>query len=266
MCIRPLVPSGLALVVFVGCQSYFPSGYGNGGAYPNMSQPYVPQGSPGAAATAPNSTLQSGAAQFPTPANGQKNLPAGQTGGSSSSGTGQVPKYGDPATPPSNLGSPDADDDDDSINRGSGKRESSSRRTVEADDDSEVAFSMGDEEKFMSPTKYRAASADDGDTGRVASRPRPSPYLKDPNGYKWLRGVVSRDARTNSWRITYSRDPLDDDPYGGSLTLVDSPLLDTLLDDDTVIIEGAVDRSALDRYKKPSYRATSIRRITPKMN
>jgi len=45
------------------------------------------------------------------------------------------------------------------------------------------------------------------------------------------RGVVTRDAKTESWRITYSRDPLDDDPYQGSLTLVDSKLLATLMDD-----------------------------------
>jgi hypothetical protein len=281
-----LLLSGLAFLVFVGCQSYFPNGYGNGGAYPNMSQPYVPQGSTGPSASSPRSTLQPGTGQlgagqlgtgqigtgqigtgqFPTPANGQKNSPARPNSGQSQSDKGQVPKYGDPATPPSNLGTPSSDDDDDSINRGSGGRDSSSRRAVASDDEVEVASLSDGEERFLSPTKYRPASADDADMGHVASRPRPSPYKKDPNGYKWLRGVVSRDAVTNSWRITYSRDPLDNDPYGGSLTLVDSPLLDKLMDDDVVYAKGDVDPSSRDRYNKPSYRATGIWPLIPKDN
>src|SRR5262249_37152318 len=122
-----------------------------------------------------------------------------------------------------------------------------------------------EDDKFLSPAPYRAASAssDDAEIGRVVSKPRPSPYSRDP-GYKWVRGVVARDARTNSWRITYSRDPLDSDPYGGSLTLVDAPLLDILMDDDIVLVEGAVDRSATDRYGKPSYRAVRVSPLKPK--
>jgi hypothetical protein len=75
-----------------------------------------------------------------------------------------------------------------------------------------------------------------------------------------LRGVVTRDAKTDSWRVTYSRDPLDNDPYKGSLTLVNDRILDTLMEDDVVLVEGDVDRTVLDRYGKPSYRA---RRVSP---
>ena len=263
---RPLVPIGLTLIVLTGCQSYFPHGYGNSGAYPTMSGTYVPQGG-GAppSRNPPPANLQPGTGQFPTPANGQMNAPAGQNRGQPNKG--QVPQYPDPASPPASLGSPAAGDDDaDSINRGSSSRDSSGKRVDEASDDSDTTLSSLDEEKFMSPTQYRpaVASSDDPDTHRVASRPGPSPYKRHPR-YEWVRGVVTRDAKTNSWRITYSRDPLDsDDPYGGSLTLVDSPLLDNLMDDDIVVVSGEVDRSVLDRYGKPSYRAQSVTPLIPK--
>ena len=259
MPIRPLVPIGLALIVLTGCQSYFPYGYSNGGAYPAMTGTYVPQGSGSTSSqNPPPANLQPGTGQFPTPVNGQKSSTSGQNRGQSDKG--QVPKYNDPASPPASLGSPAAEDDDaDSINRGSSSREGSGKRGDEPGDDSDLELTSVDEDKFLSPTQYRSASAssDDPDTRRVASKRPLSPYKKDPNGYAWLRGVVARDAKTNSWRITYSRDPLDsDDPYGGSLTLVDSPLLDTLMDNDVVFVRGEVDRSVLDRYRKPSYRAT----------
>jgi len=267
MHIRPLVPIGLALIVLTGCQSYFPYGYGNSGAYPAMSGTYVPQGNGTASSrSSPPATMQPGTGQFPTPANGQKNSPAGQNRGQTDKG--QVPSYPDPANPPASLGSPASEDDDDSINRGSSSRENSARHVDEAGDESEVSLSSLDDDKFLSPTQYRpaATTADDSDTRRVASAPRPSPYKRHP-GFEWVRGVVTRDAKTNSWRITYSRDPLDnDDPYGGSLTLVDSPLLDTLMDDDIVYVDGAVDRSVLDRYGKPSYRATRVLPLKPKVN
>src|SRR5262249_45820945 len=64
------------------------------------------------------------------------------------------------------------------------------------------------EESFASPPPYRPASATSDALGprRSAAKPRPSPYLKDPKGYAWLRGVVARDPKTRTWRITYSRD------------------------------------------------------------
>ena len=262
---RRLVPIGLALLVFTGCQSYFPYGYGNNGAYPAMSGSYPPPGSSVPSQNSSPSNSQPGSGKYPTPVDGQKNSPSGQNGVQSQSTKGQVPKYGDPAGPPGTLGAP-ADEEEDSINRGSSSRENSARHADESEDESEVSLSSLDEGKFLSPTQYRAASAssDDPDMRRVASRPRPSPYMKDPNGYKWLRGVVSRDSRSNSWRITYSRDPLDNDPYGGSLALVDSSVLDTLMEDDVVYVEGDVDRSVLDRYKKPSYRATRVLPLIPK--
>ena len=38
----------------------------------------------------------------------------------------------------------------------------------------------------------------------------------------------------------------------------DDELLDTLMDDDVVLVEGSIDRSALDRYGKPSYRIAKM--------
>jgi hypothetical protein len=171
------------------------------------------------------------------------------------------PRFSSPGNPPTTLGAPD----DDEINRGSSKNEPPGKR-IDAGDDGDESLSSLDEEQFASPTPYRPASAtsDDVGTRRSAAKPRPSPYLKDPKGYAWLRGVVARDPKTKTWRITYSRDPLDDDPYGGTLTLVESNLLDTLMDDDVVLVKGDVDPSARDRYGKPSYRATSVWPLTPK--
>ena len=99
---------------------------------------------------------------------------------------------------------------------------------------------------------------------RLTAKPRPSPYKKDPDGYAWLRGVVARDPKTQLWRITYSRNGVDGDPYGGSLTLVDDESLDTLIDDDVVIVEGTIDESVRDRFGKPSYRVLRMERLVPK--
>jgi hypothetical protein len=251
---------GLALIASAGCQSYFPYGYGNTNPYPPMSGTYT---SPGV--TTPSRSPSSGNApsgsQYPTPSNGQMNLNSGQNRAQPAKGSVPDPRYSSPGSPPTTLGAPD----DDEINRGSSKNESPGKR-IDAGDDGDESLSSLDEEKFASPTPYRPASATSDDLGapRSAARPRPSPYLKDPRGYAWLRGVVARDPKTRTWRITYSRDPLDDDPYGGTLTLVESNLLDTLMDDDVVLLKGDVDPSARDRYGKPSYRATTVLPLQPK--
>jgi hypothetical protein len=256
---------GLALIASAGCQSYFPYGYGNTNPYPPMSGSYPSSGGtvPSQAPSSGNSP--SGPGQFPTPSNGQMNLKSGQNRAQPAKGNVPDPRYSSPGTPPTTLGAPASDDEEiDSIRRGTGSNDSP-RKQIDAGDDDESLSSL-DEEKFASPTPYRPASATSDDLGarRSAAKPRPSPYLKDPKGYAWLRGVVARDPKTRTWRITYSRDPLDDDPYGGTLTLVESNLLDTLMDDDVILVKGEVDPSARDRYGKPSYRATTVLPLQPK--
>jgi hypothetical protein len=178
------------------------------------------------------------------------------------------PQYSSPGTPPTNLGAPATDDEQDSIRGGRTSLDKPPARLGDAGEDGDESFSSLDEEKFERPMPFQPASASAEDVAirHPAARSRPSPYKKDPNGYSWLRGVVSRDPTTNTWRLTYSRNPLDDDPYKGSLTLVDDRLLDTLMDDDVVLVEGEVDRSITDKYAKPCYRARTVRRLQPKEN
>jgi hypothetical protein len=194
------------------------------------------------------------------------NLNSGQNRAQPAKGNVPDPRYSSPGNPPTTLGAPASDDEEiDSIRRGTSNNEAPGKR-IDAGDDGDESLSSLDDERFSSPTPYRPASATSDDLGarRSAAKPRPSPYLKDPKGFAWLRGVVARDPKTRTWRITYSRDPLDDDPYGGTLTLVDSDLLVTLMDDDVVLVKGEVDPSGRDRYGKPSYRATTVLPLQPK--
>jgi hypothetical protein len=248
---RPLVPIGLALVVTAGCQSYFPNGYGHNGPYSSF-----PAGTYAPATTG----------QYPTPVGGQKNSASNQTGGQPSNNAKSVPDYRAPSDAPNDLGAPASGDEIDSIKRPRGKGGNPGGSVDDVSDDSDVSLSSIDDDKFVSPTPYRTASAssDDVEPRRLTARPRPSPYKKDPDGYRWLRGVVARDPKTKAWRITYSRNGVDSDPYGGSLTLVDDEALDTLIDDDVVIVEGTVDESVPDRFGKPSYRVQSMERLVPK--
>ena len=268
MHLRPLVPMGLALLAATGCQSYFPYGYGNTSPYPGVSgtssQP--PTTNPSKSSSPAN--LQSGSSQFPTPTQSRSNGSAGQTRGQTSQG--QVPdaRFSEPGRIPSNLGSPAAGDDTgDSIRRGTSSHDGGKRIDEDSEDLGE-SLSSSDGDEFKSPTPYRQTSATSDDFGGrgPSSKPAPSPYKKDPNGYKWLRGVVARDPKTNAWRITYSRNPLDNDPFSGSLTLVDDEVLDTLMDDDVIYVEGTIDRSAPDRYGKPSYRVAKMMPLQPRVD
>jgi hypothetical protein len=265
---RTLVPMGLALLASTGCQSYFPYRYGNANPWPPMSDPYSSPSITTPSQSPPSGTSPSGSGQFSTPSNGRINLNSGSNRGQPSRGSVPDPRYSSPGNPPTNLGSPATEEEQDSIH---GDRSSLDRPPARLDDsagDSDDAMSLLDDEKFVRPAPFRqtSASSDDGDRRRPAAKPRPSPYKYDAAGYTYLRGVVSQDPKTKSWRITYSRDPLDNDPYGGSLTLVESPLLDTLMDDDVVLVEGKVDRSVLDKYGKPSYRARTVLPLQPKEN
>ena len=257
MQLRTLAPLGLALAL-TGCQSYFPYGYGNSSPYPAMGPgTYMPPSN--TAPPAGSSTMQPGTGQL---------SPAGSNLGNSTGLRGQptkgqnaVPRYNDPGKVPSSLGAQGSDEEAlDSINR-QGSQNESPRRMDDADEEPEQALSSVEDDQFLKPTPFRSASAssDDVDAPRPPAKFRKSPYKKDPDGYAWLRGVVVRDPESDAWRITYSRDPLDSDPYNGSITLVDDTLLDTLLDDDVVFIRGRIDRSVKDRYGKPSYRVTYVK-------
>ncbi|HEY3968421.1 MAG TPA: hypothetical protein VGM05_27990 [Planctomycetaceae bacterium] len=258
---RPLVPWGLALFVSVGCQSYYPNGYGQHGpssAFPSGA--YVPM------TTMPAGSGGTGAKAFPTPVDGQKSLQSGQNDSSDGNGTRAVPKYKMPLGAPNDLGAPASDDDLDSIKqKGTRNRSDSGSSTGspagDTSDELDDSLSSVDGEKFVNPVEYRGAStgSDQSEPRRLAAKSAPSPYKKDPNGYSWLRGVVMRDPKSGSWRLTYGRDNLDDDPYEGNLTLADDEALDVLNDGDVVFVAGQIDRSSLDRFGKPTYRVDQMK-------
>ena len=254
MHIRHLVPMGLALVVTAGCQSYFPNGYGYNGPYSSIPAGTYAPGTYG---------VQGQGGQFPTPVRGQSNSATGSTGGSTSNNSRSVPT---PKDVPSDLGAAATGDDLDEIKRPKSGGGNPGKATDDISDESDEPLSALDDEKFVSPALYRAAAANsgDGEPRRLTARSRPSPYKKDPDGYRWLRGTVARDAKTKVWRITYSDNPNDGDPYGGNLALVDDECLDTLIDKDVIYVAGTIDDSVPDRFGKPSYRIQRMDRLKPK--
>lgn len=266
---RSLVPIGLALVVTAGCQSYFPNGYGYNGPYSSFpAGTYAPPGAMSPSGSRPSANSAQGAGQFPTPVGGQMNLAPNQPRGQSPKNSKSVPEYRSPGGAPADLGAPASDDELDPIKRGRSSRGNLGGSGSDIADEPDDSLSSLDDERFVSPTQFRtaAASSEDLEPRRLSAKPRPSPYKKDPDGYAWLRGVVARDPKTKSWRMTYSRNGVDGDPYGGSLTLVDDESLDTLIDDDVVFVAGAVDESVPDRFGKPSYRVLRMERLVPRDN
>ena len=96
-----------------------------------------------------------------------------------------------------------------------------------------------------------------------AETPEPTPFSYDRKGYRWLRGVVDYDAQDDTWNIIYSIDPDASDRFGGSITLVNDPLLAGLEENDRVLIQGRVDENSRDRFGKPQYRVDHLGRIVP---
>ena len=88
------------------------------------------------------------------------------------------------------------------------------------------------------------------------------PYAFDPDGYSWLRGIVSYDQADQSWTITYDVTPDTWDTYAGHLTLEGTMPAD-VKDNDIVLVEGAVDPAHTDRLGKPIYRIATISPLEP---
>ncbi len=282
----------LAMLANTGCQSYSPYGYGYGGSY---SMPpagtYAPAGPPGTVVLPPGRSYPPGGAYPPGayPPNTtwqqprQLNMPPGKmtevpiqnqppAGGSANQRL--VPRYQDPNNGPATLGSPSSnltDPEADEIPRGGLKKPlgMNSPSGVHLDnitDDSEENLAAFGDEKFADPVPFRPASSTttiDEPTRQIA-RSAPNPYSHDDKGYTWLRGKVDYDERDKAWHITYSPQPLGQDTYGGTLTLMDDEKLDALLANDVVLIEGAVDTSKRDRFGKPMYRVQRVLRLVPK--
>ena len=88
----------------------------------------------------------------------------------------------------------------------------------------------------------------------------PDWYGYDPNGYRWLRGVVNYDPQSQEWFIMYGLPPEKGERYGGALTLANHPLLKNFKNNDVVEVRGQIDPSAgQDIQGKPYYRIESAK-------
>ena len=93
----------------------------------------------------------------------------------------------------------------------------------------------------------------------AASSSQPNPYDYDKKNHQWLRGVVDYDQKSGAWNIIYDIEPDKKDPFGGSITLIESPILAKLHDHDIILVEGEVDRKAkADRLGKPRFRVQRL--------
>lgn len=275
---RPLVLTGAMLASLTGCHSYFPSGYGNAGPYSSF-----PQGTYPPPTTFPPGTQPQGT--YPPrgtpplggpPSTYQPTRPPGQVTGESPSlkndnkyapaqGNNPVPPPRDPGGVPGGLGTP-SDESEETIRRGTSRldRQPGQLDTL-TDESEETRETLGDEEFARPKVLQPAAAIGDGDEmPRVARKPRPNPYSRDPD-YKWLRGTVVRESNGNGWRLKYSNNPLDEeDRYGGSLLIVGHEEIEYLLDNEVIAVEGEIDPVARDSRGKPAYRVRGLKLLKPK--
>ncbi len=258
---RPIVLMGLALANLAGCQSYFPNGYSNAGPYSAF-----PQGGygPPPGVVSPPTTYQPGRApptgQITGEAPGLKNNYA------PTKGQNNVPNPREAGAPPSSLGTP-ANEEEETIRRnGTSSLERPPARLSGLTDESEETLAAFGDDEFVSPKQIESAGAvDDGDSiSRKDRKPRRNPYKYDKRGYTWLRGTISRDAKVGGWRLRYSEDALaEDDTYGGSFMLVGDDKIETLIEDDVILVQGRIDSSVKDRNGKPMYRVENLQWVKP---
>ncbi|MBS0265619.1 MAG: hypothetical protein JSS02_27045, partial [Planctomycetes bacterium] len=207
MDIKPVIIWGLACVALTGCQSYYPNGYGHYGPYSQFpTGTYIEQG---------NSSSGASGRGYPTPVN-QKNSGTNRSDSGDEGDAKPVPKYNSPDGAPNSLGAPSQDDEDDGVNKrrktGSLNSSGSGGELVLSEGAERSGRSMAaiEDDGFVTPVEFRDAApvTADREPRRLKQKSVPSPYKKDPDGYAWLRGVVTRDAKSGLWRLTYSREPL----------------------------------------------------------
>lgn len=270
---RLLLVLGLAACALAGCQSYFPYGYGGTGPYPALPPgTYAPPGgivAPSTSQLPPARVPQTYAPVSPRVVVPGGSVPNGLPGGvaapartdpsASTANTSPVPNYPEPKKLPEGLGAGVRDDDADAI-KGTRPGASTNPSGVQLDrvapDGDDPLSQLGPEEFEEPEAVIRPASG----ATTTAKKSKRSPYSHKAGTYEWVRGIVSRDPKTDAWRITYSTDPTE--RYGGSFTLVEDEKLENLVEGDTVYIQGRIDASAADRRGKPSYRVKEIYLLT----
>lgn len=89
-------------------------------------------------------------------------------------------------------------------------------------------------------------------------------YGHDAEGFTWLKGIVEFDRASQAWHLTYSQAPVETDPYGGEVTLKNTPLFKSLIRNGQVItVRGEFDPSQRDRLGKPVYDVQELVRDVP---
>lgn len=90
------------------------------------------------------------------------------------------------------------------------------------------------------------------------TEPDRSPYQYDGQSYKWLKGAVDYDDKTQTWSIIYDLTPDPSDKYGGSFTITAHPDLANFQIGDIALLEGTIDPKQLDPTGRPIYTVTKV--------
>lgn len=90
------------------------------------------------------------------------------------------------------------------------------------------------------------------------SAPDREPYQYDGQAYKWLKGAVDYDDKTQTWSIIYDLTPDPSDKYGGSFVITAHPDLGNFQIGDIALLEGTIDPKQLDATGRPTYNITKV--------
>ena len=81
--------------------------------------------------------------------------------------------------------------------------------------------------------------------------------------YRWLRGRLAYDDSLDQWRLDYVAPHAPVDEFGGSVMLVDSPLLDSFREGDYLIVHGVLDDESIELDTPPAYHVDQVLRSAP---
>ena len=123
------------------------------------------------------------------------------------------------------------------------------------------------EPQFLPPVQAGGTPAPDGadnvsltEVRRVEvpaeARQQAAAWGYDRENYRWLRGIVERDAADGQWHLMY--DPQPGDRWGGDLTLAGSSLPENLSEGAVIQVHGHLDETARDGRGKPLYQVEQI--------
>jgi hypothetical protein len=120
-----------------------------------------------------------------------------------------------------------------------------------------------DDDSFQKPIPITLTSATSESALPATNSPEADQdaYDHDAQHFHWLRGKVEYDQKDGQWHLMYDKAPDVNDRLGGEIALVDDEQLDSLKNNDVVLVQGHVDPRMLDGYGKPSYRIHHVDRL-----